>query len=330
MNTKQWFSDFARGASLGTGILPGVSVGTVGIIVNVYDKLLGAIDGLRRKKTFWNSLLALLPIAIGCILAVVVILLFWHKVAYPHFPFPMIAVLAGFVLGALPIMIQEIRGEKVGFAYILRMGIGFIIAAGIGILAYLSAAGILPLNMNFAGPIDDPFHNVWIFIIVLVVGFFAAVSCLVPGISGSMVMFIFGLYNPIVNLFLSQRDAEGNIIHASIFHETSRLGGGLAIIGVLLVGMLIGFLATSKLMKSLLENHRKGTFTVIVGFVLGSVVSMFFNNDMYGVYNNPSLNVPLQYILGGVLFLVALILTFLLVRKTAIKKVENLANEEKK
>lgn len=329
MNTKQWFSDFARGASLGTGILPGVSVGTVGIIVNVYDKLLGAIDGLRKKKTFWNSLLALLPIAIGCILAVVLILLFWHKLAYPYFPFPTIAALAGFVIGALPIMINEIRGEKVSGIYLLRMGIGFVIAAGIGILAYLSAAKILPLDMNFAGPIDDPFHNAWIFLIVLIVGFFAAVSCLVPGISGSMVMFIFGLYNPIVNLFLSQRDAQGNIIHASIFHETSRLGGGLAIIGVLLVGMLIGFLATSKLMKGLLENHRKGTFTIIVGFVCGSVVSMFFNNDMYGVYHNPNLNVWWQYVIGALLFVVAMALTFFLVRKTATKngKSENNATE---
>ena len=40
MKVKDWFLDFGRGAALGTGILPGVSVGTVGIIVNVYDKLL--------------------------------------------------------------------------------------------------------------------------------------------------------------------------------------------------------------------------------------------------------------------------------------------------
>ena len=58
MKVKDWFLDFGRGAALGTGILPGVSVGTVGIIVNVYDKLLNfckniffILTKLMRHKT---------------------------------------------------------------------------------------------------------------------------------------------------------------------------------------------------------------------------------------------------------------------------------------
>ena len=321
MNTKEWFGDFARGASLGTGMLPGVSVGTVGIIVNVYDKLIGAIDGLRKKQTFVSSLLALIPIAIGCLISVFLIMLFWKKVAYIYFPFIVIAALAGFVLGALPIMISELKGEKLRFADFLRMFIGFLVAAGIGISAYLSAAGILPINMNFAGPIDDPFHNIWILIIVLIVGFFAAVSCLVPGISGSMIMFIFGLYNPILNLFFNEKDpVTGDVIHQSIFHDTSKLGGGLVVIAVLLLGMLIGFLATSKLMKNLLANHRRGTFGVIVGFVVGSVVSMFLNNDMYIVYHTERLMTWYQFVIGGALFVLVFIGTFVLVNRAQKKK----------
>ena len=57
MKVKDWFLDFGRGAALGTGILPGVSVGTVGIIVNVYDKLLNSISGLLKK--FWERLRAI-------------------------------------------------------------------------------------------------------------------------------------------------------------------------------------------------------------------------------------------------------------------------------
>ena len=79
MKAKDWFSDFGRGATLGTGILPGVSVGTVGFIVNVYNKLIDSIDGLRHRKTFRQSFLALLPIALGCIAAVVLLLLFWKR-----------------------------------------------------------------------------------------------------------------------------------------------------------------------------------------------------------------------------------------------------------
>ena len=316
MNAKEWFSDFARGTTLGTGMLPGVSVGTVGIIVNVYDKLIGAIDGLRKKQTFLSSLIALLPIAIGCLISTFLIMLFWKKVAYVYFPFIIVSALAGFILGALPIMLAEFRGQKFSPADYLRMLIGFVVAAGIGLSAYLSAAGVLPLDMNFSAAMDDPFHNIWILIIILVVGFLAAVSCLVPGISGSMVMFIFGLYNPILNLFFNEYDpVTGATIHESIFHDHSKLGGGVTEIAVLLVGMLVGFLAVSKLMKSLLANHRRGTFGVIVGFVLGSVVSMFFNNDMYAVYHTERLTAWYQFAIGGLVFALVLLATFLLVRR---------------
>jgi len=321
MKAKEWFGDFARGATLGTGILPGVSVGTVGIIVNVYHKLLNAIDGLRKRKTFASSFLALLPIALGCLIVAVALMFLWKKVAYPHFPFIVISVLAGFVLGALPIITDELRGQKATAGDFVRAGIGFIIAAGIGIAAYLSAAGILPLNLNFQSPVDDPFHNWWIFLLVAVVGFFAAVSCLVPGISGSMVLFIFGLYNPIVGLFISDRDASGAIIHPSIFSDTSKLPGGLVVIASLLVGMLIGFLAISKFMKSMLNNHLRGTYGVILGFVLGSVVSMFLNNDMYGVYHHDPAFGTWQYIVGGILLVATFAFTYFLVRRSKRKPV---------
>lgn len=321
MKAKEWFSDFARGATLGTGMLPGVSVGTVGIIVNVYDKLLNTIDGLRKKETFVSSFLALLPIALGCIVSILLVMLFWKKVAYVYFPFIIVAALAGFVMGALPIMTSELKGQRLSLGDYLRMAIGFIVAAGIGVSAYLSASGVLPLNLNFGPALDDPFHNVWILFVVLIVGFFAAVSCLVPGISGSMVMFIFGLYNPILNLFMNEYDpVTGAVTHTSIFHDTSKLGGGLTAIAALLVGILIGFFAISKLMKSLLANHRRGTFGVIIGFVLGSVVSMFFNNDMYFVYQNENLTTWWQFLLGGIAFFAAFLGAFFLVRRSTNRK----------
>ena len=44
MTAKDWFMDFARGTALGVGMLPGASAGTIGIIVNVYDKLIGGLS----------------------------------------------------------------------------------------------------------------------------------------------------------------------------------------------------------------------------------------------------------------------------------------------
>ncbi|MCR5348809.1 MAG: DUF368 domain-containing protein [Bacilli bacterium] len=314
MKAKEWFSDFARGSALGTGMLPGVSAGTVGIIVNVYDKMINAINGLLKPKTFWKSLLTLLPIGIGCVLATLIILLFWSAVAYPRFPFIVIAALAGFVLGAMPVLTAELNEGKLSWADYLRILSGFIVAASIGIVAYLAAAHIIPFDMDFAEEIDAPFQSPWIFALVGFAGFLSAISCLVPGISGAMLLFILGLYNPIVDMFISRYNGAGELIHASIFRDTSKLGGGALITLCLLAGMLIGFFIVSKLMETLLKKHRHGTFTVIIGFVLGSVVSMFLNNDMYSVYKTYPTNAWWQYVFGGVACVGVGLATFFLIR----------------
>ena len=296
MKAKEWFTDLAKGTTLGTGILPGVSVGTVGIIVDVYDKLIGAIDGLRRKKTLLPSIATLIPIGGGCLAATFLIMLFWSKVANLHFPFIIVAALAGFVLGAMPIMQHELKGERLDKMDFVRLGVSFLITASIGLISFLCAARVIPLDINLTGAIDDPFHNVWILPLVLFAGFFSAVSCLVPGISGAMVLFILGLYNPILGVFFSTPG------HDSIFRDTSRMGGAVVVILALLAGMLAGFLIISHVMKGLLTNYRRKTFTIIIGFVLGSVVSMFINNDMWRAYSDPAIAQWYQFVIGGALF----------------------------
>ena len=319
MKTKEWFSLCARGAALGGGVLPGVSAGTVGIIVDVYDDVLQGFDGLRKRKTFFSSFLRLVPIGIGAIVAVVLLMLFWSKVARSYFPFILICVLAGFVLGALPIITDELRGKKPRMADYLRMLIGFLVAAAIGIAAFvvelLYARGIISSNLNLQSAMDAPFQNIWILLVVLAAGFFSAVSCLVPGISGSMLLFIFGLYQPILNLFFNQYDAEGNVIHTSIFHDTSKLGGGAVILLVFLVGIAVGFVSTSHFLKKMLSEHHYGTYTVVLGFVLGSIVSMFLNQEMYGVYTSPATNAWWQFAIGGVLLIASCVGTYLLILK---------------
>lgn len=312
MKIKDWFIDFARGGALGLGILPGVSVGTIGIITHVYDKLIDSIDGLRHH--FAKSFKVLLPLALGCILSAVLLLLFWQKVARPHIPFIVISVLAGIVVGSLPVILVELKGNQISPLFIVRVCSGLILAAAIGIVSFFSAKYGWNI-FDFRSAFMDPFHSWWIFFVVFVVGFVAAVACLIPGISGSMVLFIFGLYNPVVGIFLSERNASGDIVTPSIFQDHNRLGSGIVLIIVLLIGILLGFFAVSKAMKTLLQNHKVPTFEVVLGFVIGSVVSMFVNNDMYGVYTESSTSQWWQFLIGGILFVAAIIIMWLLVRR---------------
>ena len=324
MNAKKWFTDFAKGTALGTGILPGISVGTVGFIVNIYNKLIDALAGLKSKATFKKAVVTLIPIAFGTLLSAFLLLLFWKKVAYEHFPFIAIAVLAGFVIGGIPVMSKELKGSPITGKDILRMVLGFVIAAGIGIVTFLAAAGIIHIDLSFYEKFANPFASPWIYLVVLLVGFVAAVACLIPGISGSMVLFIFNLYNPVVTIFFSGRDAQGNIYpyQASIFESKENLGARLLIVLVLLIGMVAGFILASVTMKKLLSEHRRGTFGCVLGFVQGSVVSMFVNNEMYHCYTNPSTNQWWQFLIGAILCLATMALTYYLIRKANARQIQ--------
>ena len=63
MKIKNWFLDVLKGGSLGLGMIPGVSAGTMALIVGIYDRLIGGIANLRKE--FKKSLISLIPIGIG-------------------------------------------------------------------------------------------------------------------------------------------------------------------------------------------------------------------------------------------------------------------------
>ena len=299
MNAKDWFLEFSRGAALGTGILPGVSVGTVGLIVKVYDRLLEAISGLT--KHFWKSVKALLPIALGCI-AAALLLLFGYSRLKAYIPFEIIALMAGLILGGAPIIVKKINWKAISVGDILRIVLGFLFAAGIGVMAVIASKNNW---FNVGDAFLDPNHNIWVYFLTFFVGIVTAVACLLPGISGSMVLFIFGLYNPVIGLYSGEN---------SMIHNHDRIGTGLILTLILFVGVVIGLLGFAKIMRKLEEKHHQGTFTLVLGFVSGSLVSMFVNHEMWAYYESNA--GWYHYLIGGALFVAGAILLFYLLKRS--------------
>jgi uncharacterized membrane protein len=82
----------------------------------------------------------------------------------------------------------------------------------------------------------------------------------------------------------------------------------------LIIGALAGLVLVSKAMKKLLAEKRVPTFQVVLGFILGSIVSMFVNqnvikDDKTWIYQHTSTT---EYIVGAVLFILATIAFFIL------------------
>jgi putative membrane protein len=305
MKIKPWFGKILKGASLGLGMIPGVSAGTMALIFGIYDILIDAVDNLRKK--FGKSVCILFPYFLGALISSITVMVAVNY-GYDYAPFAITCLFAGFIIGTLPLVTKDLKKRDISKKNVLLLLSAFVFAAAIGVLSVLS-------KLYWGFNLDDYFNAGiwWIYPLTFLSGFIAALACILPGISGAMILYIFGLYNPIVGFYVGAD---------SMFRNSSKINIGLILSLVLIIGVLLGFVLTSKAMKSLMTKHHSTTFAVILGFLLGSVVSMFVNQS---VIDDSTLlwmyqTAPLwELIIGPILFAVT-ILVFFFASETIIKK----------
>lgn len=296
----RFLADTLKGVTLGiSAAVPGLSAGTIAVAESCYDTLIDAITSLRRE--FKKSFFVLLPYLIGLIVGALAALIGISK-GYGAAPFSLTGFFAGFVFGSLPVTFKELKKGQNGkerTAHILSFVLCLLVAGGIGVLAALT-------KLDLASYLKE--RVFWIYLLVFVSGFVAAAACIVPGISGSMSLMVIGMYYPILHTFFSRSD------ELSIWGnpDGGYVGTGVVLLLLLAVGAIIGVVLSSKVMKVLLSKHRVTTFYGILGLILGSLVSMFVNADIYPKYQAGI--AAWDYILGAVLFVVSSAAVVLLLR----------------
>lgn len=290
--------DTVKGVTLGISVaIPGLSAGTIAVAEKCYDTIIDSIAGIRKafKKNFLILLPYLLGLLIGAICAFIGI-----QTGYQAAPFTITGAFAGLVLGSLPIALGELKKHKTTkelVIHIVCFALCLLISAGLGIFTALYQVNLESAMQN---------REWWIYLLSLVSGVIGAFACVVPGISGSMSLMVIGMYFPILNTFAT---TKGDL---SIFAHTDDMSfvlTGLLILLLLIVGALVGLVFSSKIMNRLLSKHRVSTFYSILGLILGSVVSMFINSNIYPKYLDGSIKMW-DYIVGAILlFVITLSLT---------------------
>ena len=125
----KWLLDVLRGAVIGlANVIPGVSGGTMMVSMGIYDKLIYSINNLFKK--FKECFRILLPYLVGMVLAIV-LGSFALKAAFRDYPLPTNALFIGLILGSLPIILKEIKGEKIGWQGILAFLLLFGLVVGL-------------------------------------------------------------------------------------------------------------------------------------------------------------------------------------------------------
>jgi putative membrane protein len=237
-----------RGMLIGTAeVIPGVSGGTVALIVGVFDHIINGISHLVRAVGFLLSgktaeagkqfreirFAILLPILFGMVLAILTTASILEPLLVAE-PEIVRAAFAGMLLASLYVPIRLVgRGFRPIHVAILILG-----AIAAFWLTSLPNAGL-----------DNPVA--WQ--IVLFAGL-AVCALVLPGVSGSFFLLAVGMYGPTIAA-VNNRD--------------------LGYLGLFVIGAIIGLLSFAMVMKWFLDNYRALTLSLMIGLMIGSLRALW-------------------------------------------------------
>ena len=284
----KWFLDVLRGMVIGlANVIPGVSGGTMMVSMGIYNKLIYSINHLFKK--FKECFRILLPYLIGMALAIILgsVAL---KVAFEKYPLPTNTLFIGLILGSLPIIIKQIRGATINTLCVII----FIIFAAIVIIPKVIANQTLVAG-NENGASNELILDAGHIVIYFLLGVIASASMVIPGVSGSMMLKIFGYYEPIVT------QAVGGTFKDAI--PAGNWDLVLHNVGVLLpfaVGIVVGIFGVAKLIEFLLKKWKVYTYCGILGMVVASPVVILMDPAIYQGFNTAICIASLAALVAGI------------------------------
>ena len=232
---------FLRGLLMGAAdIVPGVSGGTVAFITGIYDQLL---DSLRAVDLEFLAKLSRLDIAgawqhingrflLALLLGIATSIFSLAQLVswvLEHHPVPLWAFFFGLILASALVLLREVDNWSAPKVLCL-------LSAG-AVAVCIALSPVISLEMGLAG--------------VFLAGFLAVCAMILPGISGSFILVLLGMYSTTL-VALKSLD--------------------LVFILVFVIGAGCGLLCFSRLLHWLLQRFHQGTMAVLTGFLFGSLL----------------------------------------------------------
>lgn len=242
--------------------VPGVSGGTIAFLLGFYDKFISSLDAIvaGKKEEKIDGLKFLIKIGIGWATGFILSMLFLGSIFEKHI-YNISSLFLGFIIFAIPVIITEEKKSIVGhYKNLVFLLIGMILVTAI---TYFNPAS------NGGNGVSIDKLSLGLGIYVFIAGMIAISAMVLPGISGSTLLLIFGLYVPIVS-------AIKEVLTFNFEY--------LPILIIFGLGVITGIFVTIRGVKYVLENYRSQTIYMILGLMIGS---------LYAVIMGPtSLKVP--------------------------------------
>lgn len=260
-------------------IIPGVSGGTIIVILGLFDKLMDAISNVfklkisfkERLENLWFIMQVLIGAAIGLIAFAKIL-----NYLFVHFELQTIALFAGLILLSLPMLKkEEMDGKEINILFFI-LGI-----LTIGIINYLSP-GEKGNIVTYEELISKSLTPAFIGSLILM-GALAGATMIFPGVSGSMVLLVLGWYHMFKGYVAAVTTFDIKILIPLIF---------------IALGIGIGIIFSAKLTSFLLKKYKINTMSFILGLIIMSAIVIFpLKKELY-TFGNIITSV-ITFILGG-------------------------------
>lgn len=262
--------------------VPGVSGGTIAFILGFYDQFINSLNNLvfGNKKEKKEALFFLIKLGIGWVIGMILAILVLTSLFENHI-YEVSSVFIGFIIFSLPLIISEEKGVLKGkFKNLLFLILGIVI---VSLITYFN-----PMNGS-ENVVDITNLSFGLILYVFVAAMIAISAMVLPGISGSTLLLIFGLYIPITT-------AIKEFLHLNF--------GYFPILVVFGLGVLTGIAVVIKGIKVALSKYRSQTVYLILGLMIGSLYAIIMGPTTLEVYHEPMTFQTFSigfFILGGLI-----------------------------
>lgn len=263
--------------------VPGVSGGTIAFILGFYDKFINSLndvfygDFAKKKSALWFLFKLGTGWIVGMSLATLILTSLFESKIYA-----VSSLFLGFIIFSIPLIIKEEKDNIKGhYKNIIFLIIGVLV---VSLITYFN-----PMTGGTSVNIAD--LNFGLILYLLVAGMMAISAMVLPGISGSTLLLIFGLYIPIIN-------GIKEFLHLNFTYVPALFCFG--------IGVLLGIALVIKLIKLALDKHRSATVYLIIGLMIGSLYAIVMGPTTLEVPKDAlsfdTFNI-LYFIIGGIIII---------------------------
>jgi putative membrane protein len=261
--------------------VPGVSGGTIAFVLGFYDEFIGALYLLTHggKNMKRHALLFLGKLGIGWVIGMASSVVVLGSLFTTHI-YELSSLFLGLSIFSLPLIARDEKKALRQHSRLVYMIIGIVLVL---VITYFNPTSGQGTNVEISHL--TPALALYIFVCAMI----AICAMVLPGISGSTMLLIFGLYVPVIS-------AVREFLHMNLSYFPV-----LALFGS---GVIAGIIGIIRIVKNALEKHHAAMVYFIIGLMVGSLYAIVMGPTTLKI-PQPAMTLetfsPLCFLLGGAL-----------------------------